>query len=99
MVYYFAFASLSCPSKNPSALWLVFIGCYGLLNTLHYFTQNKEKIVMTIFHRLQGFLVTYFNCFTFLFTLAKFGIYPCDVTNSYITNRHLNLAYLGLAKS
>ena len=99
MVYYFAFVSLSCPSKNPSGLWLFFIECYGLLNTLHYFTQSKGKIVMTVFHRLQGFLVTYFNCFTFLFTLAKFGIYPCDVTNSYITNRHSNLAYLGLAKS
>ena len=30
---------------------------------------------MTIFHRLQGFLVIYFNFITFLFTLAKFDIY------------------------
>ena len=35
---------------------------------------------MTIFHRLQGSLVTYFNFLTFLFTLAKFDIYPCDDT-------------------
>ena len=27
----------------------------------------------------------------------KFDIY--DVTNSYITNRHTNLAYIGLAKT
>ena len=61
--------------KNPSELWLDFIECYALLNTLHYFTQIKEKIFMTIFHRLQGFLVIYFNFITFLFTLAKFDIY------------------------
>ena len=53
---------------------------------------------MTIFHRLQGSLVPYFNFFAFLFTLAKFDIYHCDVTNSYITNCHTNLAYMRLAK-
>ena len=52
---------------------------------------------MTIFHRLQGFLVIYFNFITFLFTLAKFDIY-LYVTDSYITNCHTNLAYMGLAK-
>ena len=29
-----AFVSLVCLSKNPSGLWLAFIECYGLLNTL-----------------------------------------------------------------
>ena len=55
---------------------------------------------MIIFHRLQGSLVTYFLVATlvttFLFTLVKFDIYPWDVTNSCVTNRHTNLAYLGL---
>ena len=37
--------------------------------------SNKGKIVMTIFHRLQGYLVTYIKYFLFLFTLVKFGIY------------------------
>ena len=50
---------------------------------------------MTIFHCLQGSLVTYIIFFTFLFTLAKFDIYPCNFTNSYFTKRHKNLAYLG----
>ena len=58
----------------------------------------KEKIVMTIFHRLQRYLVTYFKYFLFTFTLAKFDIYPCDVTSSCITNLYTNLAYLRLAK-
>ena len=53
---------------------------------------------MTIFHRLQGYLVTYIKYFLFLFTLVKFGIYPCDVTDSCITNLHTNLGHLGLAK-
>ena len=52
----------------------------------------------TTFHRLQGYLVTYFTHFSFLFTLAKFDICHCDVTSSCITNFHTNLAYLGLAK-
>ena len=60
--------------------------------------SNKGKIVTTIFHRLQGYLGTYIKYFLFLFTLVKFGIYPCDVTDSCITNLHTNLGYLGLAK-
>ena len=58
--------------------------------------SDKRNIAMTIFHGLQGSLVTYFNFFTFLFTLAKFDIYPSDVTNSYISNRHTNLAFLSM---
>ena len=53
---------------------------------------------MTIFIRLQGHLVTYFQSFPFIFTLAKLDIYPCNVTSNRITNLHTNLAYLGLAK-
>ena len=30
--------------KNPSKLWLDFTEYYGLLNTLHYFTQIKGKL-------------------------------------------------------
>ena len=71
-------------------MWLTFIECYGLLNTLHYSTQTNEK--------QKGSLVIYFIFFTFLFILAKFDIYPYDVTNSYITNCHTNLAYMGLTK-
>ena len=51
---------------------------------------------MTIFYRLQGSLAIYFNFFTFLFTLVKLDIH--DVSNSYITNSHTNLAYMGLVK-
>ena len=51
---------------------------------------------MTIFHQLQRSLIIYFN--SFLFILAKFDIYPYHITNSYITNYHTNLAYMGLAK-
>ena len=36
-----ASVSLVCLSKNPSGLWVAFIECYGLLNTLHQFTQIK----------------------------------------------------------
>ena len=42
-------------------------------------------------------IFSYIYCFSFYFTLVKFDIY--DVTNSYITNRHTNLAYIGLAKT
>ena len=42
--------------------------------------------------------MTIFHQFTFLFILAKFDIYPYHITNSYITNYHTNLAYMGLAK-
>ena len=63
---------------------------------------------MTIFHQLQGYLVTflkynpliftYFKYFPSTFALAKFDVMlnPFDVTS--ITNLHTNLAYLGLAK-
>ena len=71
-------------------MWLTSIEYYGLLNTLHYSTQTKEK--------QKASWVIYFTFFTFLFILAKFDIYPYDVTNSYITNCHTNLAYMGLAK-
>ena len=54
--------------------------------------STKRKIVMTIFHRLQGSLVVYF--FTFLFRLAKFYIYTYDTRISYIINCHTNLAYV-----
>lgn len=53
---------------------------------------------MTIFHRLQRSLVTYFNLCTFLFTLAKLDIYAFDVRHSYITTRRTNSAYSGLVK-
>ena len=75
MVCYFAFISLVFLSKNLSKLWLAVIECYGLLNTLHYFSQIK-KIVMTILHSLQGSLVMNFTFFTFLFTLVKSDISP-----------------------
>ena len=93
MICYFTFVSLICFSKKPPGFWLAFIKCYGLLNTalLH---SDKRKIV----HQLQGSLAIYFNFFSFLFTLAKLDIYPYDVTNSYITNCHTSLAYMGLAK-
>ena len=70
---------------------MLWITKYTLL--LH---SNKRKIVVTIFYRLQGSLAIYFNFFTFLFTLVKLDIH--DVTNSYITNCHTNLAYMGLVK-
>ena len=53
---------------------------------------------MTSFHRFQGSLVIYFNLFYLFFTVAKFDIYPYDITNSYITNCLTNFAYMELAK-
>ena len=53
--------------------------------------STKRKIVMAIFHRLQGSVVVYF--FTFLFRLAKY-IYTYDTRISYIINCHTNLAYV-----
>ena len=44
MICYFALVPLVSVSKNLSKLWLAFIERYGLLNTLHYFTQIKEKL-------------------------------------------------------
>ena len=60
--------------------------------------SNKGKIAMTIFHWFQRYLVTYLNFFSFLFTLVKFDINSCDVSNNCITNLHTNLACLALAK-
>ena len=53
---------------------------------------------MKIFHWLYGYLVTYFKYFSSIFTLAKFDIYPYDITSSCVRNRHTNIPYLGLAK-
>ena len=40
----FHFRVFSVPfEKKTSGLWLAFIKCYELLNTLQYFTQIKEK--------------------------------------------------------
>lgn len=66
--------------------------CYRLLNTLHYFAK-KEHLPWRFFN---DYKVTYFEHFTFLFTLAKYNIYACDVTN--LANLDINLAYLGLTK-
>ena len=53
---------------------------------------------MTIFHRLQGSLFIYFIFLKFFIYFSEILYYPYDVTNSYITNCHTNLAYMGLAK-
>ena len=97
MICYFAFVSLACLSKNASGLWLAFIECYGLLNTLHYFTQIKKNChdnfssITRIFSHIFSFF------FTFLFTLAKFYINSFHVTIRYY-NSYGNLVYLGLAR-
>ena len=44
------------------------------------------------------FSYIHFKCFTFLFTTAKFDVYPCDATSSCITNLHAHLVCLELAK-
>ena len=65
--------------------------------TKHYITQIKEKCHdnFSLIARIFSYI---FYFFTFLFVLAKFDIYPYNVTNSCITNCHTNLAYVGLFK-
>ena len=43
MICYFTSLSLCSICKKPE-LWLAFVKCYGLRNTLQYFFQRKEKI-------------------------------------------------------
>ena len=94
---YFTPASLCSIWKK----WVVvaLIECYGSIKYTAILRSNKKKIVKIIFHQLQGYLITYFKYFPFIFTLAKFDIYPCDVTSSCVTNLHTNLPYLGLVKT
>ena len=62
--------------KKPE-LW--FIECYGLIKYTAILRSNKKKIVKTIFHQLQGYLVIYFKYFPFIFTLAKFEICALEI--------------------
>ena len=72
--FLFRFCIFSLPFKKPSGLWLTFFESYGLLNTLHYFTQIKEELSWQFFIDYKDLYLYILFFFNFLFTLAKFYI-------------------------
>ena len=74
--FLFRFCIFSLPFKKPSGLWLTFFESYGLLNTLHYFTQIKEELSWQFFidYKDLYLYILFFLNFLFILLFAKFYI-------------------------
>ena len=71
--------------------WMSWIDQYIALFHLNKHCHDNFSSITKIFSYI-------FEISSFFIAFCEFVIYPCDVTNSCITNLHTNLVYLGLVK-